>query len=170
MEHGDHAGVWEPHEPPSSRNVCMPLLEVRSVLPVVSPLALLAYGVGPVRSRRAGITWRWWRTVAWTVGTVWLSAVTGTLLQGYGVALFNAHTGQHMVLSMIVPPLLLGAPVTTAPRRLPRGQGVAGTPRALLLEALHSRVARLLSHPLFTVPVFIGASTAASTSPPCPTR
>ena len=43
-----------------------------------------------------------------------------------------------------------GSPITLALRSLPRGKGTAGVPRALLLEALHSRVARFLSHPLFT--------------------
>jgi putative copper resistance protein D len=63
---------------------------------------------------------------------------------------------QHMVLSMVSPILLLlGAPVTLALRALPRGRSAAGVPRALLLEVLHSRVARFVSHPLFTVPLFL---------------
>ena len=45
--------------------------------------------------------------------------------------------------------------MTLALRALPRGRGVAGVPRALLLDALHSRVARFVSHPLFTLPLFL---------------
>ena len=74
------------------------------------------------------------------------------------MVLFSVHMTQHMVLSLITPLLLLlGAPVTLALRTLPRGQGAAGAPRALLLDALHSRFARFVSHPLFTVPLFIAS-------------
>lgn len=45
--------------------------------------------------------------------------------------------------------------MTLALRTLPRGNGPA--PRALLLDALHSRVARAISHPLFTMPLHIGS-------------
>jgi putative membrane protein len=72
--------------------------------------------------------------------------------------LFSVHMTQHMVLSLITPLLLLlGAPVTLALRTLPRGTGAAGAPRALLLDALHSRFARFVAHPLFTVPLFIAS-------------
>jgi putative membrane protein len=47
--------------------------------------------------------------------------------------------------------------VTLALRTLPRGRGAAGAPRAMLLNALHSRFARFVSHPLFTVPLFIAS-------------
>ena len=74
------------------------------------------------------------------------------------MVLFSVHMAQHMVLSLITPLLLLlGAPVTLALRTLPRGRGAAGAPRALLLDALHSRFARFVSHPLFTVPLFIAS-------------
>jgi putative copper resistance protein D len=63
-----------------------------------------------------------------------------------------------MVLSLITPLLLLlAAPVTLALRTLPRGRGAAGAPRALLLDALHSRFAWFVAHPLFTVPLFIAS-------------
>ncbi|HVI35085.1 MAG TPA: cytochrome c oxidase assembly protein, partial [Gaiellales bacterium] len=82
----------------------------------------------------------------------------GTGLNGYGMVLFGVHMAQHMVLSMISPLLLLcGSPITLALRALPRGTGTAGTPRALLLELLHSRFARVVSHPAFTVPLFLAS-------------
>ena len=74
------------------------------------------------------------------------------------MVLFSVHMTQHMVLSLITPLLLLlAAPVTLALRTLPRGRGAAGAPRALLLDALHSRFARFVAHPLFTVPLFIAS-------------
>src|SRR3712207_7132004 len=68
-------------------------------------------------------------------------------LNGYSMELFSVHMAQHMVLSLITPLfLLIGSPVTLALRALPRGRGTAGAPRALLLEALHSRFARSEEH------------------------
>lgn len=63
-----------------------------------------------------------------------------------------------MVLAMLSPILLLlGAPVTLALRALPAaGRGRTG-PREVLTWFLHSRLARVLSSPLFTLPLFIAS-------------
>jgi putative copper resistance protein D len=136
----------------------IPHLGPTSVLAVLSVVALLVYLAATVRLRRTGVAWPWWRTLAWTAGTASLFAVTGTWLNGYSMVLFSVHMTQHMVLSLITPLLLLlAAPVTLALRTLPRGRGVSGVPRALLLDALHSRFARFVSNPLFTVPLFIAS-------------
>jgi putative copper resistance protein D len=136
----------------------LPHLGPESVLAVLSVVALLAYVAAVVRLRRSGVTWPWWRTTAWIAGTVSLFAVTGTWLNGYSMVLFSVHMTQHMVLSLVTPLfLLIAAPVTLALRTLPRGKGPSGAPRALLLDALHSRFARFVSHPLFTVPLFIAS-------------
>jgi cytochrome c oxidase assembly factor CtaG len=156
VEHGHHSGMWVPGEPPTWGRVFLPHLDAWSVLPVLALLGVLAYAVGLVRLRRSGVAWPWWRTASWVAGCLSLFAVTGTWLNGYSMVLFSVHMAQHMVLSMVAPLLmLLGRPVTLALRSLPRGRGVAGVPRALLLDALHSRVARFVSHPLFTLPLFL---------------
>ena len=158
MEHGHHSGMWVPDEPPTWGRLFLPHLDAWSVLAVGTLVVLVAYLVGVVRLRRSGVAWPWWRTASWVAGCAALFAVTGTWLNGYSMVLFSVHMAQHMVLSMIAPLLLLcGSPVTLALRALPRGKGAAGTPRALLLEALHSRVARFLSHPLFTLPLFLAS-------------
>jgi putative copper resistance protein D len=66
---------------------------------------------------------------------------------------------EHMILSMLVPILLvLGAPVTLALRALPvAGRTRPPGPREWLLAALHSPVARWLTHPLVTLPLFVGS-------------
>jgi putative copper resistance protein D len=136
----------------------LPHLDPWSVLPVLALLAGVVYLVGVLRLRGQGIRWPWWRTAAFVAGVLSLYGVTGTWLNGYSMELFSVHMAQHMVLSLITPLLLLlGSPVTLALRVLPRGRGTAGAPRALLLEALHSRFARAVSSPLFTVPLFIAS-------------
>ncbi|TFV65376.1 UNVERIFIED_ORG: cytochrome c oxidase assembly protein [Bacillus sp. AZ43] len=136
----------------------IPHLEAWSVLAVLSIVGLVVYLAAVVRLRRSGVAWPWWRVLAWIAGTGSLFAVTGTWLNGYSMVLFSVHMTQHMVLSLITPLLLLlAAPVTLALRTLPRGSGAAGAPRALLLNALHSRFARFVAHPLFTIPLFIAS-------------
>ena len=158
MEHGHHSGMWVPGEPPTPGRLFLPHLEAWSVLPVLSVLGLVLYLVAVVRLRRTGVAWPWWRTASWVAGTVSLFAVTGTWVNGYSMVLFSVHMTQHMVLSMLTPLLLLAAaPVTLALRTLPRGKGAAGVPRALLLDALHSRIARAVASPMFTVPLFIAS-------------
>jgi putative copper resistance protein D len=150
--------MWVPDVPPTWGRLFRPHLEPASVLAVLSVVALLVYLIAVLRLRRSGVPWPWWRLLAWLGGTASLFAVTGTWVNGYSMVLFSVHMTQHMVLSLITPLLLLiAAPVTLALRTLPRGHGAAGAPRALLLDALHSRFARIVAHPLFTVPLFIAS-------------
>src|SRR3954469_11425560 len=150
--------MWVPRQPPTWARMFLPHLDPVSVLAVLSVVALIVYLGAVVRLRRSGVAWPWWRSLAWFGGAASLVSVTGTWFNGYSMLLFSVHMTQHMVLSLITPLLLLlGAPVTLALRTLPRGTGAAGTPRALLLDALHSRFARFVAHPLFTVPLFIAS-------------
>jgi cytochrome c oxidase assembly factor CtaG len=72
--------------------------------------------------------------------------------------MFSVHMVQHMILSMLSPILLLlGAPVTLALRALPAaGKGRTG-PREVLVKLLHSRYVGLVTHPVFTIPLFIAS-------------
>ncbi|MGC4939838.1 cytochrome c oxidase assembly protein [Kribbella sp. DT2] len=104
---------------------------------------------------RRGVAWPVGRTIAWLLGLGTLVLVTSTGLASYGMTLFSVHMAQHMVLSMLTPIfLLLGAPITLALRTLPAGSRY-GAPRRFLLTALHSRFARVISHPGFTVTAFV---------------
>jgi putative copper resistance protein D len=148
--------MWIPPAPPTWGRLFRIHLDSGSFLAVVTLIALAAYLIAVLRLRGTGVRWPWWRVLSFVAGAVALFGVTGTWLNGYSMVLFSTHMSQHMVLSMIAPLLLLvGAPVTLALRALPRGTGTAGVPRALLLEALHSRFARFVSHPLFTIPLFL---------------
>jgi cytochrome c oxidase assembly factor CtaG len=150
--------MWIPAEPPTWERAFLVHLEPWNVLAWLSILGTLVYLAAVIRLRRTGVRWPWWRTASWVAGTASVFAVTGTWLNGYSMVLFSLHMVQHMVLAMVTPLLLLlGAPMTLALRTLPRGKGAAGTPRALLLDLLHSRFARFVSAPGFTVPLFIAS-------------
>ncbi|MEU9571902.1 cytochrome c oxidase assembly protein [Streptomyces massasporeus] len=126
---------------------------------LVACLAGLAlYGWGVVRLVRRGDKWPVGRTVAFTLGVLSIVLMMCTRLNDYGMVMFSVHMVQHMVISMVSPILiLLGAPITLALRALPpAGRGRKG-PRELLLMFLHSRYMRIVTHPAFTIPLFIAS-------------
>ncbi|MBT3162457.1 cytochrome c oxidase assembly protein [Streptomyces sp. Vc74B-19] len=122
-------------------------------------LALALYGWGLVRLVRRGDKWPVGRTVSFAAGVLSIMLVMCTALNDYGMVMFSVHMVQHMVISMVSPILLLlGAPITLALRALPPAavRGSKG-PRELLLMLLHSRYMRVVTHPLFTIPMFIAS-------------
>ncbi|MEV5610108.1 cytochrome c oxidase assembly protein [Streptomyces sp. NPDC052225] len=122
-------------------------------------LALALYGWGVVRLARRGDSWPVSRTVFFVVGVLTIGLVMCTKLNDYGMVMFSVHMVQHMVISMLSPILLLmGAPITLALRALPVAakRGNKG-PRELLLMLLHSRYMRIITHPAFTIPLFIAS-------------
>ncbi|MEU6844553.1 cytochrome c oxidase assembly protein [Streptomyces sp. NPDC046716] len=122
-------------------------------------LALALYGWGVVRLARRGDAWPVGRTLSFVVGVLTIGLVMCTKLNDYGMVMFSVHMVQHMVISMLSPILLLmGAPITLALRALPVAskRGSKG-PRELLLMLLHSRYMRIITHPAFTIPLFIAS-------------
>ncbi|SCG34163.1 bifunctional copper resistance protein CopD/cytochrome c oxidase assembly protein [Micromonospora humi] len=122
----------------------------------VTLVGIGGYLAGVRRLRRGGHHWPVARTASWIGGLLVLAAATGLGFARYAYVLFSAHMAQHMVLSMVVPILLVGgAPVTLALRALrrPAEPGVRGA-REWLLRVLHSRVTRLLTHPLVALGIY----------------
>ncbi|WP_030901574.1 cytochrome c oxidase assembly protein [Streptomyces sp. NRRL F-5126] len=122
-------------------------------------LAVVLYGWGVARLVRRGDAWPVGRQVAFFFGVLTVGVTMCTGLNTYGMAMFSVHMIQHMIISMVSPILLLlGAPVTLALRALPVAarRGSKG-PRELLLMLLHSRFVRVISHPGFTIPIFIAS-------------
>ncbi|MGW8885305.1 cytochrome c oxidase assembly protein [Streptomyces sp. NPDC055749] len=121
-------------------------------------LALALYGYAVLRLRRRGDGWPVNRTVFFVLGVLSIALVMCTRLNDYGMVMFSVHMVQHMVISMVSPILLLlGAPVTLTLRALPvAGRGRTG-PREVLLMLLHSRYLKIITHPAFTIPLFIAS-------------
>ncbi|QES39828.1 hypothetical protein DEJ49_01525 [Streptomyces venezuelae] len=121
-------------------------------------VALALYGWGVARLVRRGDKWPVGRTVSFVIGILTVLLVMCTKLNDYGMVMFSVHMVQHMVISMLSPILLLlGAPITLALRALPAaGRGHKG-PREWLLWLLHSRYVKIITHPAFTIPLFIAS-------------
>lgn len=121
-------------------------------------VALALYGWGVVRLVRRGDKWPVGRTVSFVVGVLTVLLVMCTKLNDYGMVLFSVHMVQHMVISMLSPILLLlGAPITLALRALPVAARGRKGPRELLLGLLQSWYVRIITHPAFTIPLFIAS-------------
>jgi putative copper resistance protein D len=101
------------------------------------------------------------RTVAWMAG---LGALAVALLSGigrYDTTLFWVHMIQHILLTLVAPPLLaLAAPITLLLR-----VASPGARRRRVLPLLHSRVVRVLAFPVVAWAIFAGVMWASHFSP-----
>ena len=83
------------------------------------------------------------RIAAWLAGVAVIGVALVWAVDVYAESLFSVHMVQHLLLSMVAPPLLaLGAPITLALR--------VATPamrRSILIPLLHSRVVKVVSWP-----------------------
>lgn len=91
-----------------------------------------------------------WRVVAWLAGTITILIALASAIDVYADELLTVHMIQHLLLTMVAPPLLaLGAPVTLVLRAVR-----PVTRRRLLLPLLHSRAIRLAASPFVAWPIF----------------
>ncbi|WKX73933.1 cytochrome c oxidase assembly protein [Streptomyces sp. XD-27] len=158
MEHGGHGGHGMMMDlPPFTLSRGLEFSGEPFFL-ISCSLGIVLYGWGVLRLRRRGDAWPVARTVAFVTGVLSVALVMCTKLNDYGMVMFSVHMVQHMVISMLSPILLLlGAPVTLTLRALPAaGRGRKG-PRELLVALLHSRYMRIVTHPAFTIPLFIAS-------------
>lgn len=126
---------------------------------VIVGLGIALYVAGVRVLRKRGDAWPVSRTISWIVGMSVIAWATFGGLGTYSHVLFSAHMASHMMLSMVAPIfLVLGAPMTLALRTLPgpRQEGEV-SPRAMLQSVLHSRFARLVTHPLVGPLLFVGS-------------
>ena len=127
------------------------------IMTVAAIAAAVLYLVGFRRLRRRGDHWPPGRTVAWLSGCAIIVIATSSGIGRYAEAQFSIHMIAHMMLGMIAPiTLVLGGPVGLALRALPAaGRGDVPGLREAIVSALHSKPARIVTHPLFVFPLFV---------------
>ncbi len=146
---------WAPDTPPdlSSFSAFAPAAPI--VLPAVAVVLAVVYSAGALRLWIAQRRWSVGRTILFLCGCLIILAVTATGLEGYGYGMFSVFMFQQLTLMMIVPVfLVLGAPGTLLLRSTPHRFGGQWVLRIALL-LLRSRVARVLIHPGFSLPLFL---------------
>ncbi|MFR9805474.1 cytochrome c oxidase assembly protein [Pseudonocardia sp. RS010] len=131
-------------------NILFTLVAVAAVLLYVHAVRLL---------RARGDTWARGRTLAWVCGWIVVELSTSSGIGRFSPGMFSVHMISHMSLNMLGPVLLaLGGPVTLALRALrPAGRGRPPGPREWVVAAVESPVARVLTHPLVTLALFVGS-------------
>lgn len=122
-------------------------------------VAATLYLLGVRRLRRRGDRWPAGRTVAWLLGCLTVLVATSSGMGRYAPAMFSMHMVSHMMLSMLAPALLvLGGALTLALRALPvAGRGAPPGPREWLLALVRSPLARVLTHPVVALALFVGS-------------
>ncbi len=117
------------------------------------------YLAGVHRLRRRGDSWPAARTASWLGGCAALLVATSSGIGLYAPAVFGIHMVAHLLLNMVAPALLvLGGPVNLALRALPAaGATEPYGPREWLLALVHSKVARVLTHPAVSTVLLAGS-------------
>ena len=83
------------------------------------------------------------RTVSFLLGLFAVAVALQSGIERYDTALFSIHMVQHLLLTLVAPPLLLlGAPITQLLR------GASPRIRRALLRVLHSSPVAFISHPV----------------------
>jgi putative copper resistance protein D len=101
------------------------------------------------------------RTVAFLGGMVALAFALLSGIGRYDTALFSIHMVQHVLLMLVAAPLVaLAAPITLVLRL-----SSPDTRRAWILPVLHSRVVRILAHPVVAWLMFAAMMWAVHFSP-----
>lgn len=122
-------------------------------------LAVALYIEGVIVLTRRGDKWPVGRTISFALGISAIDFATSGGLGVYAHFAFSWHMVSHMVLGMIAPiGIVLGAPITLALRTLPQSRdGQELGVRGLLIAALHSRYARVITNPVVALAIFDGS-------------
>src|SRR3954469_1244288 len=147
-----HGGVV-PSEPPSVANLLLgwsfdPLVW----LPAIAALLAWRMAVSSVNRAHPANPVAPRRTWSWVAGVVVLLVALDSGIATYDTTLFSVHMVQHLLLTLVAPPLLLYA----GPIVLLLRVSSPATRRRWILPALHSRFVRFLSFPVVAWLLFAG--------------
>jgi cytochrome c oxidase assembly factor CtaG/putative copper export protein len=128
---------------------------------VVATAATVGYLLGVRRLRLRGDKWPLGRTVSWVTGMLLLAFITSGSLNAYQEYLFSVHMVAHMLLTMAVPIFLVpGAPITLLSRAVEKRSDESRGVREWALWAVHTKYARVISHPVIAAVLFAGSLVA----------
>ena len=128
---------------------------------VVATAAIVGYLLGVRRLRLRGDKWPLGRTVSWVTGMLLLAFITSGSLNAYQEYLFSVHMVAHMLLTMAVPIFLVpGAPITLLSRAVEKRSDESRGVREWALWAVHTKYARVISHPVIAAVLFAGSLVA----------
>ena len=113
-------------------------------LPAIVGLLLWRAGVGRANRAHPGHPVERRRTASWVAGVAVILVALDSGIARYDTTLFSVHMVQHMLLTMVAPPLLL----TAGPITLLLQASSAQTRRRWILPFLHARVIRFLAFPV----------------------
>lgn len=126
--------------------------------PLFVGMAILGIGLyvaGVVRLHRRGDKWPIMRTVAWISGWAMVVWATNAGVSIYAMVTMSWHMVAHMVLSMVAPILLaMSAPLSLALRALPTHHGSRRGAREWIVWAMHTPLAKFVTHPLYVLFIF----------------
>jgi putative membrane protein len=117
------------------------------------------YAAGVLRARRMAKPWAPSRTAWFAAGMITLAIALVSPVDAYADVSLTVHMGQHLILTLLAPPLLaLGAPITLALR--------TGSPRLVRTTSavLRSPVATVLANPIVGWVLFVGVPVAIHAS------
>jgi len=129
--------------PPLSAWSLLTRWSLRPSVAIPWSVGVVAYLRAVRRLRASGGIWSRARVAAFVGGALTLLVALASGIDAYADAFFSVHAVQHLLLTMVAPPLLAcSAPVTLALRTLARDRA------RTLARALHARPVRLLTHPV----------------------
>ncbi|HEY3072260.1 MAG TPA: cytochrome c oxidase assembly protein [Candidatus Limnocylindrales bacterium] len=130
-------------------------------LPLLAAAVGWLWAVRRVNARHPGNPVPPVRTVAFLAGLAIIELALQSPIERYDGTLFSVHMVQHVMLTLLAPPLIaLSAPVTLL-LRVSRPD----VRRRFILPVLHSRVFRVISHPVVAWILFAGVMWGTHFSP-----
>lgn len=130
-------------------------------LPAIAAALLWRHGDGRVKRAHPDHPVPRRRAAAWLLGLFAVLVALDSGIERYDTTLFSVHMVQHMLLTLVAPPLLLAAgPITLLLR-----SSSPETRRRWILPVLHSRVVRALSFPVVAWVVFAAVMWGSHFSP-----